>query len=234
MRIVVTEYPKSGGTWVVSMLGDALRLPKRDIYVRDGFRAFDISRHPWYVGATSLGLTEDCVIKSHERPQSPQLDFPAHFVHLVRDGRDVVVSKYFYDTEFSVANGIRSTFEPDFGAYLRRVTTEWRDYVLSWQAALPGYYRYEDCLENPGEVLHRLLTDLGLSIPEQHCQEAVMANTREKMRRALDLTFKHNSFLRKGIHGDWANHFSHENKAAFKNLAGQLLIDLGYESDLDW
>jgi len=42
MTIVVTEYPKSGATWVVSMLGDALQLPKRDIYVNEAFGLFDI------------------------------------------------------------------------------------------------------------------------------------------------------------------------------------------------
>lgn len=234
MRLVVTEYPKSGGTWVVSMLGDALNVPKRDIYVRDGFKAFDISQHPWYIGATGLGLTENCVIKSHEPPQSPHVNFPAHFVHLVRDGRDVVVSKFFFDTEFSVANGIPSSFEDDFGAYLQRVTTEWRDYVRSWQAALPGYYRYEDFLKSPCETLQRVVSDLGMSVPEQHCREAVEANTREKMRRALDQTFRHNTFLRKGVHGDWRNHFSPEHIRVFKETAGALLLELGYENDLRW
>jgi hypothetical protein len=46
VRIVVAEHPKSGGTWVVGMLGDALSLSKRDIYVGDGFDWFDLSEHP--------------------------------------------------------------------------------------------------------------------------------------------------------------------------------------------
>lgn len=234
MRLVITEYPKSGGTWVVSMLGDALNVPKRDIYVRDGFKAFDISRHPWYVGVSQLDFPEACVIKSHELPQSPEINFPARFAHLVRDGRDVVVSKFFFDTEFSVANGIQSSFESDFEAYLCRVATEWRDYVTQWREALPVYHRYEDFLTNPKAALQRLAMELGVAVLEAACQDAVAANTPAKMRQALDQTFKHNTFVRKGVSGDWRNHFGPKDKANFKEIAGQLLVDLGYEPGLNW
>ncbi|MEO0975506.1 MAG: sulfotransferase domain-containing protein, partial [Pseudomonadota bacterium] len=41
-------------------------------------------------------------------------------------------------------------------------------------------------------------------------------------------------FDRKGVAGDWVNHFSDEDKARFKAIAGDLLITLGYEKDDDW
>jgi len=41
-------------------------------------------------------------------------------------------------------------------------------------------------------------------------------------------------FYRKGIAGDWKNHFRDEDKRIFKEIAGDLLIQLGYEKDLDW
>lgn len=40
--------------------------------------------------------------------------------------------------------------------------------------------------------------------------------------------------FRKGLIGDWRNHFAPEHKAAFKRVAGRLLIELGYEKDSDW
>jgi len=42
------------------------------------------------------------------------------------------------------------------------------------------------------------------------------------------------SHYRKGVAGDWQNHLAGENKALFKERWGQLLIDLGYEQNLDW
>lgn len=38
----------------------------------------------------------------------------------------------------------------------------------------------------------------------------------------------------KGSIGGWKKHFTEEHKAAFKKIAGHLLIDLGYEASLVW
>ena len=38
----------------------------------------------------------------------------------------------------------------------------------------------------------------------------------------------------KGSIGGWQNHFKETHKQAFKRVAGELLIDLGYETSLDW
>ena len=40
--------------------------------------------------------------------------------------------------------------------------------------------------------------------------------------------------FRKGISGDWRNNFSEKHIALFKELAGQMLIDLGYEHIFEW
>ncbi|MGH2702418.1 MAG: sulfotransferase domain-containing protein [Actinomycetota bacterium] len=42
------------------------------------------------------------------------------------------------------------------------------------------------------------------------------------------------STFRKGVIGDWRNHFTEEHTRAFKDLAGEQLVELGYERDLDW
>jgi hypothetical protein len=39
---------------------------------------------------------------------------------------------------------------------------------------------------------------------------------------------------RKGVPGDWKNHFTAEHKNAFKDRFGSILINLGYETDSDW
>jgi len=42
------------------------------------------------------------------------------------------------------------------------------------------------------------------------------------------------STFRKGMIGDWRNHFTEQHKEAFKNLAGTELVELGYERDQNW
>lgn len=43
-----------------------------------------------------------------------------------------------------------------------------------------------------------------------------------------------NSHYRKGTPGDWVNHFTEAHKRTFKKRHGDLLVRLGYESDLNW
>ncbi|HSM84450.1 MAG TPA: sulfotransferase, partial [Nodosilinea sp.] len=38
----------------------------------------------------------------------------------------------------------------------------------------------------------------------------------------------------KGSIGGWQKYFKDSHKQAFKRVAGDLLIDLGYETNLDW
>ena len=40
--------------------------------------------------------------------------------------------------------------------------------------------------------------------------------------------------LRKGVPGDWINHFNEDHKAYFKERYGDILIKLGYEIDSNW
>ena len=233
-RVVVTEYPKSGGSWLKSMLGDALQLPKRDIYVNDGYKAFDVTKHPWYEDAQTLELTNSCVIKSHEPPESPIIRFPAKFIHLVRDGRDVVVSKYFYEKDFCVANGIHAQFDEPFDDYVVRVAAEWRDYIESWMNTGTPVYKYEDFLRDPTNSLEKVIQELGVEVDISRIRSAVETNTKDKFKRSLDQTFQHNTFVRKAVAGDWRNFFSNTHIDTFKQIAGDLLVDLGYEKDSDW
>ena len=46
--------------------------------------------------------------------------------------------------------------------------------------------------------------------------------------------FGQGSTFRRGQIGSWREHFQEEHKAALKQVAGQYLIELGYERDLDW
>jgi hypothetical protein len=230
LRIVVNEYPKAGGSWVVNLVGDALDLPKRDIYVSDSYRAFDVRKHPWYISAGDLGLTPSCVIKSHEMPNSPLEAFDARHVHLVRDGRDVVVSKYFYERDFCVKNGIYAEFNEPFDDYVPRVAAEWRAFVLAWLDTTPQFYRYEDFRREPLQTLRGLCQDLCLEVPESQICAAIAANGVEQMRRALAKTFAHNTFVRKACVGDWRNHFRGEHTAVFHRIAGDTLARLGYDS----
>lgn len=95
--------------------------------------------------------------------------------------------------------------------------------------------RYEDLLEKPVVEVARLLEFLGADAAEgtaRRCVEAASFErwTKDRRRGDEDST----SFLRKGVAGDWRNVFTARDREIFKDIAGDLLIRLGYERDYDW
>lgn len=233
--IVLTEFPKSGGSWIVSLLGEVLKIPRRDIYVRPGFDLFEITKHPWYKNGTVLDFPTQSVIKSHELPESSLIDFDATYLHLVRDGRDVIVSKWFFDKEFCVKNGITASFSENFDEYVAKTAREWSRYISAWSGQPAATVRYELFLSNPIQCLRdtlNMVTDHYFS--DQELETAVSKFTKEKFGAMLGETFQHNTFVRKGISGDWRNYFSSKNIEDFKENAGDALLSLGYELNSDW
>jgi hypothetical protein len=95
--------------------------------------------------------------------------------------------------------------------------------------------RYEDLLERPYREVGRLLGFLGVDARESVVERCVDSASFEKLSRGRERGEEDpSSFYRKGIAGDWKNYFTEEDRRVFKEEAGELLIRLGYEEDLDW
>ncbi len=56
----------------------------------------------------------------------------------------------------------------------------------------------------------------------------------DTIKEIADNLFGGTNTFNKGQIGSWKRHFTEEHKRAFKASAGQLLIDLGYEKDMNW
>ena len=119
---------------------------------------------------------------------------------------------------------------------------EWRDRVsgtITYGSELikENYteVRYESLLEKPEEEVERLFGFLGADADRDLVRRSVEAASFEglakgRKRGEEDST----SGFRKGIAGDWHNVFSERDKAIFKEHAGGLLIELGYETNENW
>lgn len=95
--------------------------------------------------------------------------------------------------------------------------------------------RYESLLDAPHPELKRLFGFLGARRDASTIDRIVEENRFEnrvsgRSRGEEDST----SFMRKGIHGDWKGVFNERDKRTFKKNAGDLLVELGYEKDLNW
>jgi hypothetical protein len=188
----------------------------------------------------------------------------AKVVHIVRDGRDVAVSSVHHQWNNAIDQGGRRKLSREkvakreayrkapeaFGAsgesifadeHVAEVARSWSTSVsrAMADAALLGddycQVRYEDLLAEPvGEVM-RLLEFLGADSDVEVARGCVQAASFEQLSGGRTQGEEaSSSFYRKGIAGDWKNHFSEEDRRVFKEEAGELLIRLGYEDDFDW
>jgi hypothetical protein len=233
--LVVTEYPKSGGTWLTSLIGDSLGIPKRDLYVteesisgnrKDFYKGF--REHPWYIGSSSVDHIRPCVMKSHELPGSPLEPANVKFVHLIRDGRDAAVSRYFYDKDFCVKNGLIEKFDTPFETYITNIAHEWKQYVEAWQKQHVVTIRYENLLKDTEKTLIYMFNQLGIEYSKDQIRLAIAANQKAELSAKFAHLYKVNTFVRKCIIGDWKNHFTKKNRIFFYDVAGDLLCRLGY------
>jgi hypothetical protein len=97
--------------------------------------------------------------------------------------------------------------------------------------------RYEDLLERAEEEAERLFRFLGADASAEVVNRCVEAASFEKgsgrQRGQDDYPLRHGKY-RKGIAGDWKNVFTERDREIFKEAAGDLLIELGYEKDNAW
>lgn len=162
--------------------------------------------------------------------------FPqAKFLHIIRDGRDGVVSGWFHNLR-SKPEEFRRRF-PTVASYTEYfVKHHWVRYIQSvrqFAAAHPGTcmeVRYEDLLESGPVQTEAMLRFLGVDASPDNVQRCVAAGSFESMsggRRAGQEDA--GSHFRKGQSGDWRNHLDAEALRAFASTGGREFLEgLGY------
>lgn len=164
---------------------------------------------------------------------------------LYRDPRDLLVSQVFFATDMYEDHGMHAYYKslPDFASRLniaitgidqgglKMVSVRQRyEGVLQW---LKTQYvlclRFEDFINHPVETFGVMLDEVektGYRIPtERQGAQSVLA---ESIQPRKSRTF------RSGKVGGWREYFSPEHRRLFLDVAGDLLVRLGYEDGTDW
>lgn len=234
--VFLVSYPKSGNTWIRFLIANYL---KNNSGNNVDFHT--IQRIIPEVGRNDEAikyLPRPRIIKSH----ATYTKYPK-VIYVVRDGRDVYVSYYFYRINWLPP-------ETRFREFLERrdhYPCLWGEHVRSWLFKInkPSnilIIRYEDMLDNCFEQLHKIVKFIGLDVKGEQMQQAVEASSFKNM-RSLEMErgrpYKEQErgpdvFLRHGKSGDWRELFGQEEKALFKAREGKVLIRLGYELNNNW
>lgn len=169
--------------------------------------------------------------------------------YVMRDPRDVLVSDYF-SAKYShpVGPGIpemrkrHASLSTDEGImeFIETYSGPYYDIMLGWvnyaaENDNVRVFRFEDLFgPESKKAFLRLLDHCEMNIPH-HIADALLDKYNfEKISGRKPGIEDIKNHYRKGISGDWKNYFSEAHKTAFKKYKGQLLIELGYETDLNW
>jgi len=172
-----------------------------------------------------------------------QPDRVNYFIY--RDPRDLLVSQVFFATDMQEEHGMHEYYNSlsDLGERLKVAITGIDRaglYMVSVKQRYEGVFqwleqkdvmciRFEDLINNRNATLDAMLDEVestGYKIP----------TSREKALSVLVKAIqpKKSHTFRSGKTGGWKEHFTEEHKKLFKEVAGDLLVRLGYEKGNDW
>ena len=164
---------------------------------------------------------------------------------IYRDPRDMLISQVFFATDMHEGHGMHDYYNslPDFGARLnvaitgidqdglKMVSVKQRyDGVFQWLEQKDVMcLRFEDLINDRDVTLNTMLdgvekTGYRIPIPRAKALSILMEAIQPK---------KSHTF-RVGKTGGWKTYFTEEHKKLFKDVAGDLVMRLGYEKDNDW
>jgi Sulfotransferase family len=160
--------------------------------------------------------------------------FPrAKFIHVVRDGRDCAVSAWFHNLRLNPER--TQTAFPTFEAFSQHFAQSWVSCVrhgarfAARQPARCVQIRYEDLYDAPLKSLDRLCVFLGASRDVavlEACQIQANFTTLSGGRQRGEED--RGSFFRRGMRGEWRDHFDAASERAFRAKVEPWLTNFGY------
>ncbi len=172
--------------------------------------------------------------------------------HIIRDPRDLIISGYFYHLwcdekwvkkkshEYKGLNyqEALNSISQEEGIAMEIGRVKWVvKRMVSWDYSNPHILevRLEELAVDEQDVFRRIFEkyefnreqiEIGMSIVEKLSFEKRTGRKKGEEDRK--------SHLRKGVAGDWKNHFTEEHKKLFKVMYPGVLAQLGYEHDDNW
>lgn len=223
--LLVTEYPKSGGSWVAQMLSDAIDYP----FPRQSFPPFGRAIYHGHRIA-DLGLAPVVVVWRDPRDIMVSWYYHTLFVSdknhpgFVARHRHLLDFKDYDDIRCNLPRFIEFNFETPLSPKF-----SFNDFFDRWYGdANAVHCRYEDLLEKPEDELMSVCQQLGFDLSRDHCQQIVQRYSFTAQASRSPGHEDKGSYLRKGVAGDWKNHFNSDAIEMINRYLGHRLKALRY------
>lgn len=231
--IFIVGYPKSGNTWMQSLVSslqygiDINNLSDKlaqeivpDVHARSYYKRFSTVNF----------------FKSHHLPKKEY----KKVIYIIRDGRDVITSYYFFKNKLGSKNTISDLIKDEalvFPCFWHKHVQEWMNNPFNSEIL---FVRYEDLKTDTFNQLKRIVFFANIEIDEDHIKHVSENSGIKKMRQRVVKTGgmghknwqneKGADFFRKGITGDYKNHMSDIEIETFENMSSEILKKFKYIS----
>ena len=187
------------------------------------------------------------IYKSHTLPQDISenlINSNIKFITVLRDPRDVIVSCSFFLAWLDERLGgwgpkFRTLNEHERILAIIRENESLFLELKAWHRSQVAYkVKYENLSQNTVEELRNITGFLNINVSEYRLKKIALRhsfeNTEGRSRGSEDGL----AVNRKGIIGDWKNYFDKESIDTFKRYHDErwnkLLVEMGYETSLNW
>jgi hypothetical protein len=247
--LFIAGLPKSGTTWVQTQLARVPGYNIRHFHDPDNCTVdHNICEHVFL----SLPKHGYSVLKLHTKYSEQNFKiikkYVPKFVVMIRDLRDMCVSRYFHvkneeqHPHYELYN--RETLEDGMMHSMHVIEDEYVSWVKDWVDVAKNFpdmimlIKYEELNSSPKDSFKKIFDFFNLPYDNQYLDtlsESKLRNEKD-IKAELDKSvgLRTISTARKGIVGDWKNYFKDDHRNKFKEIAGELLIELGYEKNLNW
>jgi LPS sulfotransferase NodH len=221
---------------------------------------FILEREARKEGKTIVGDKSPNVLTNGQAVEEMHRIYPdAKLIYIVRDGRDTLISHRFQNfidgPQFLPKEDlrIRDDFARDPDPYfrgekslftekaIRRMVSGWMQNVVETDSKGRELYgeqyhalKYEDLINTPFETISAVWRFLGVDPAGQEERVSQEMSSNPDADWQQEKAGKLVANLEKGKRGSWRDLFTERDRRLFKEIAGQVLVDWGYEKDLSW
>ncbi len=247
--IFIAGLPKSGTTWLRNMLA---RIPGYNVRPFHDPKGVTLDHDVCDSVFLSLPKNRYTVLKLHTKYSEENFKvIKKHvpkFIVTYRDLRDMCISRYFHikadpkHRHHEFYN--KASLEDGIMHCIRIIEDEYVSWVKDWIDISHKYkdmiltIKYEDLNRDPFHTLKKIMEFYNFDFNDDFVSSLASSKLKKEKNLAVELKKgflgRLGSTARKGIIGDWKNYFNDNHKKKFKEIAGDLLIELGYEKDYNW
>lgn len=224
-KIIITSIPKCGTHLVDKCVGLLTKKNNSNLLVtfvqENQLIKFDENKE-YLVSHVSCYLLAKSNIKNQK--------YKCLFIY--RDPRDQIVSDIFWDIRNETKNKvvIETPFKDRLKSKIEGIVNLYKRFTPWLKEQYCYSMKFEDLIGQKGggdDIVQR-------KVINEICKYLELKCNKKLIDHCINNLFGGTHTFREGKIGGWKKYFLPEHVTLFKEQAGQLLIDLGYEKDLNW